>query len=88
MNIYVGNLPFNATEEALRQAFEAFGKVSSARIIKDKYTGQSMGLCFVEMPERAEGEKAIKSLNASSAIDFVVRNEFKYVRGTQSSDTS
>ncbi len=63
MNIYVGNLPSDATEEALQQAFEAFGKVSSARIIKNKYTGQSRGIGFVEMPERSEGEKAINSLN-------------------------
>jgi len=51
MNIYVGNLSYNATEETVRQAFESFGQVISARIIKDKYTGQSKGFGFVEMVE-------------------------------------
>jgi RNA recognition motif-containing protein len=51
MNIYVGNLSYNVTEENLQQAFESFGQVTSARIIKDKYTGQSRGFGFVEMGE-------------------------------------
>jgi len=50
MNIYVGNLSFEATEDELRQEFEAFGQVSSAKIVTDKYTGQSRGFGFVEMP--------------------------------------
>ncbi len=63
MNIYVGNLSSQATEEGLREAFESFGEVSSANIIKDKYTGQSRGFGFVEMPDQAQAQTAIKSLN-------------------------
>ncbi len=52
MNIYVGNWSYkDMTEESIRQAFEAFGQVSSATIIKDKYSGQSRGFGFVEMPD-------------------------------------
>ncbi len=65
MNIYVGNLERNVTEDELRQAFEAFGQVSSAAIIKDKYTGESRGFGFVEMPTEAEGEAAITGLNGT-----------------------
>jgi RNA recognition motif-containing protein len=63
MNIYVGNLSFEVSGENLRQAFEAFGQVSSATIIKDKYSGQSRGFGFVEMPNRDEAQAAIKNLN-------------------------
>ncbi len=63
MNIYVGNLSFEVSVEALRQAFEAFGQVSSARIVKDKYSGQPRGFAFVEMPDQARGQAAIESLN-------------------------
>lgn len=63
MNIYVGNLPRATTEEQLRQAFEAHGRVSSAAIIKDKFTGESRGFGFVEMPEKNEAQAAIAALN-------------------------
>ncbi len=63
MNVYVGNLPFNITEDELRQAFEAFGQVSSSSIIKDKMTGQSRGFGFVEMPTDSEATAAIAGLN-------------------------
>ncbi len=63
MNIYVGNLSYQATEEDLRNAFESFGQVESATIIKDKYTGQSKGFGFVEMPSDAEARSAIEGLN-------------------------
>ncbi len=63
MNIYVGNLSYNVSEEDLRGAFEAFGKVESAAIIKDKYSGESKGFGFVEMPSAAEGQAAIEGLN-------------------------
>ena len=63
MNIYVGNLSYDATDETVRKAFESFGQVSSARIIKDKYTGQSRGFGFVEMTTQSQAETAIKSLN-------------------------
>ncbi|OGP71623.1 MAG: RNA-binding protein [Deltaproteobacteria bacterium RBG_16_50_11] len=63
MNIYVGNLSYEVSGEDLRQAFEAFGQVSSATIVKDKYSGQPRGFGFVEMPERAEAQAAIQNLN-------------------------
>jgi RNA recognition motif-containing protein len=53
MNIYVGNLPWEITEEDLRKAFEEFGQVASATIIKDKFTNKPRGFGFVEMPEKA-----------------------------------
>ncbi|MFQ6036126.1 MAG: RNA recognition motif domain-containing protein [Sedimentisphaerales bacterium] len=63
MNIYVGNLSRDVTEGDLRQAFEAFGEVSSVNIIKDRFTGESRGFGFVEMPTKTEAEAAITSLN-------------------------
>ena len=63
MNIYVGNLSHDVSTEDLRQAFEAYGEVSSANIIKDKYSGQSRGFGFVEMPDKAEAQTAIENLN-------------------------
>ena len=65
MNIYVGNLSYQASEEELRSVFEQFGEVSSASIINDRDTGQSKGFGFVEMPTQSEGEEAIKQLNGS-----------------------
>ena len=63
MNIYVGNLPYEITEEDLRLAFGQFGAVESVNIIKDKFSGQSKGFGFVEMPSKAEGQSAIDGLN-------------------------
>ena len=68
MNIYVGNLSYNVTEENLRQAFEAFGQVTSATIVKDKYSGQPRGFGFVEMPDQAEAQTAIKNLNGKDLL--------------------
>jgi RNA recognition motif-containing protein len=63
MNIYVGSLSYKATEEDLRQAFEGFGQVASVNIIKDRYSGESRGFGFVEMPNKAEAQSAIEGLN-------------------------
>jgi RNA recognition motif-containing protein len=63
MNIYVGNLSFDVTEEELRQTFEAYGQVESATIVKDKFSGQSRGFGFVEMPTKAEAMSAISGVN-------------------------
>ncbi len=63
MNIYVGNLSYEVTEDDLRLAFESFGQVESANIIKDKYSGQSKGFGFVEMPSSEEARSAINGLN-------------------------
>jgi len=63
MNIYVGNISRTATEQDLRDAFAAFGEVSTASIIKDKFSGESRGFGFVEMPNKEEADKAISGLN-------------------------
>jgi len=63
MNIYVGNMSYGVTEDDLRQAFEAFGQVQSASVIKDKYSGESKGFGFVEMPSQSEAQAAIEGLN-------------------------
>jgi cold-inducible RNA-binding protein len=63
MNIYVGNLSNEVTEEDLKQAFETFGKIESVKIIKDKFTNRSKGFGFVEMASKAEGQSAIDGLN-------------------------
>ena len=62
MNIYVGNLSNNVTDEDLRQEFEAFGQVESATVIKDKFSGESRGFGFVEMPSKEEATAAITGL--------------------------
>ena len=68
MNIYVGNLSYEATDETIREAFESFGQVTSARVIKDKYSGQSRGFGFVEMTEQVQAQAAIKSLNGRDLL--------------------
>ena len=68
MNIYVGNLSYDATDVTVREAFESFGQVTSARVIKDKYSGQSRGFGFVEMPTQSQAQTAIKSLNGKELL--------------------
>jgi cold-inducible RNA-binding protein len=63
MNIYVGNLSYEVTEEDLKEAFGAFGGVDTVKIIKDNYTGRSKGFGFVEMPAKSEAQSAIEGLN-------------------------
>ncbi len=63
VEIYVGNLSYDLTEDRLRKEFEAFGKVNSARIITNKFTNKSKGFGFVHMPDRAEARAAVKALN-------------------------
>lgn len=63
MKIYVGNLSRQVTTETLQQAFEAFGQVASAEIIKDKYSGESKGFGFIEMPSKSEAQAAMAGLN-------------------------
>ena len=63
MNIYAGNLSRDLTEDDLREAFQAYGEVSTASIIKDKFSGETRGFGFVEMPNKAEGDAAIAGLN-------------------------
>jgi RNA recognition motif-containing protein len=63
MNIYVGNLSTDVTEDDLRQAFETFGEVESVNIIKDKFSGESRGFGFVNMPNKEEADKALEEAN-------------------------
>lgn len=63
MNIYVGNLPYETTQEDIRKNFEAFGTVESVNIIQDRETGRSKGFGFVVMPDNAQGQAAIAALN-------------------------
>ena len=63
VEIYVGNLSYEMTEEQLRAEFEKFGTVNSARLVMNRYTGKSKGFGFVQMPNRAEAEKACEALN-------------------------
>ena len=63
MKIYVGNMSYDTTEEDLHLAFKAFGKVVSAAIIKDKFSGQPKGFAFVEMSSATEGQAAIEGMN-------------------------
>ena len=63
MNIYVGNLSYEVTEEDLKEAFEVFGEVETVKIIKDNYSGRSKGFGFVEMPKNADAQSAINGLN-------------------------
>lgn len=63
MNIYVGNLSYDLTDDDLREAFAAFGDVQSAKVIFDRETGRSKGFGFVEMPDDAQAAEAIEALN-------------------------
>jgi RNA recognition motif-containing protein len=65
MNIYVGNLSYDATEDGLKKVFEEHGQVESAKIIIDRYTNRSRGFGFVEMPNDEEGQAAIEALNGA-----------------------
>ncbi len=63
MNIYVGNLSSDVTGDDLRQAFEAFGQVESVNVITDRFSGESRGFGFVEMPSKDEATAAIADMN-------------------------
>ena len=63
MNIYIGNLSYNISENDLQKAFEEFGQVESAKIIVDKFTGRSKGFAFVEMTNDDDGKKAISAMD-------------------------
>ena len=65
MNIYVGNLSYEITDDEIKDLFSPHGEIASVSIIKDKHSGQSKGFGFVEMPNQAEAEEAIKALNES-----------------------
>ncbi len=68
MNIYVGNLSFDASEEDLQRLFSEFGNVSSVTIVRDRYSGQPRGFGFIEMPQRSEAQAAIQNLNGKELL--------------------
>jgi len=68
MNIYVGNLSWQMTDEDLRTLFEQYGSFTSAKIVKDKVSGRSKGFGFVEMPEDSEAQNALSSLYDSEVL--------------------
>ena len=65
MNIYLGNLSFSTTEDALKTLFAEFGDVESVKVIKDRFSGRSKGFGFIEMPSNSEADQAIKALNGN-----------------------
>jgi RNA recognition motif-containing protein len=65
MNIYVGNLSFEVTDDDLRQLFAAYGEVESASVVKDRFSGESRGFGFVEMPAKKDADAAIAALNGT-----------------------
>ena len=78
MNIFVGNLAFSATDHDLRQLFEQYGAVDTVNIITDRYTGQSRGFGFVEMPDSAAAKAAIEGLQGTALAGRTINvNEAK-----------
>ncbi|MEN6440740.1 MAG: RNA-binding protein [Syntrophobacter sp.] len=65
MNIYVGNLAYNVTEDDLRTLFASYGEVTDVKVIKERSSGQSKGFGFVEMLDNSEADKAMKALNGT-----------------------
>lgn len=65
MNIYIGNLASNISEDRLQSLFVEFGEIESVKVIKDRFSGTSKGYAFIEMPSNSEADKAIKALNGS-----------------------
>jgi RNA recognition motif-containing protein len=65
MNIYIGNLSYNTTEDTLRSMFAEFGEIESVKLIKDRFSGRPKGFGFIEMPSNSEADKAIKALNGN-----------------------
>ncbi|MCQ2368597.1 MAG: RNA-binding protein [Kiritimatiellae bacterium] len=78
MEIYVGNLSYDVTDEVLNKEFAAFGKVNSARIVINRYNGKSKGFGFVQMPNREEAEAAVKALEGKEIMGRKIKcNEAK-----------
>jgi RNA recognition motif-containing protein len=71
MDIYVGNLPYQADDQKLQELFTKHGTVTSARVIMDKFSGESKGFGFVEIPDRTE---ALAAIEATNEQDFMGRN--------------
>lgn len=73
MNMYVGNLAYNVTEEDLKSLFSEYGEVASVNIVKERFSGQSKGFGFVDMPNNSEADKAIKALNGSKVKEQSIK---------------
>ena len=73
MNIYVGNLAYNVTEDDLRTLFSGFGEVSVVKVITERPSGQSKGFGFVEMPNNSEADHAMKGLNGTRLKDQFIK---------------
>ncbi len=86
MNIYVGNLSTETTEDDLRQAFEAFGQVVSVKILRDRVTGESNGIGFVGMSVSDEGQTAISELNGKNLKGNAIKVEEGRRKISHSSD--
>lgn len=65
MNIYIGQLPYSVKEDELREIFSEFGEIASLKLVKDRFSGQSKGFGFIDMPNNSEADQAIKALNKS-----------------------
>ena len=65
MNIYIGNLSYNTTEDTLKSLFAEFGDVETVKVIKDRFSGRPKGFGFIEMPSNSEADQAIKALNGN-----------------------
>lgn len=85
MNIYVGNLAREVTEEQLRQTFEAYGQVGTVSVIKDKFSGESRGFGFVEMPSKDEAQAAIQGLNDKDLSGRQIKVNEAHERGSRDS---
>ncbi len=85
MNLYVGNLAYSVTEDELRTTFAAFGEVDTVNLISDKFSGQSKGFAFVEMPNNSEADAAIKALNGNAMNGRSIKVNQAQPRGSRPS---
>lgn len=82
INIYVGNISFKTDDDALRNLFEPYGDVDTAKVIIDRATGRSRGFGFVDMPDREAGLKAVEELDSKDFMGRIIRvNEAKSRKG-------
>jgi RNA recognition motif-containing protein len=73
MNIYVGNLSFDTTEDTLKSLFSEFGHVESVKLIKDRFSGRPKGYGFIEMPDNSEADQAVKALNGNRINGNIIK---------------
>jgi len=84
MNLYVGNLSYDTSEDGLRAAFAVYGDVSSVNLITDKFSGQSKGFAFIEMANNSEADAAIKGLNGAPVDGRAIKVNQAQPRGQKS----